>query len=91
MVALENGLSFFKCIARSAEVSKGLYEVEGLIALLVAVVGKEGEKLKVARENALGAIFNIADPPDVQLGLFHPLQPSPKPPPPLNRRWFSFT
>jgi len=49
---------------------KGLYDHRGLIALLVAVVGKEGEEWKEARENALDVIMNIASAgPDGKLGL----------------------
>ena len=45
--------------AGSAEVKTGLYEYEGLIALLVAFAGKNGDEWKVTREKALAVIFNI--------------------------------
>jgi hypothetical protein len=71
MVALENGLSFFKCIARSDGVCDGLFGIEGFIRELMGVVGKEGkEEWKVARENAPMMIVNIISAgPDVQIGL----------------------
>jgi len=69
-VVKENALQAITSISvESEERKKGLVNHEGLIALLVTVVGKEGEEWKVAREKAPMVIVYIADPPDVQLGL----------------------
>jgi len=52
-VARENALAAIRNIAYvDEERKKGLYEHEGLITLLVAVVGKEGEEWKVLRTQA---------------------------------------
>jgi len=50
----------YNIAAGSADVMKGLCNHEGLIALLVAVVGKEEVEWKVVRENALDVIHNIS-------------------------------
>jgi hypothetical protein len=51
-------------------VKKGMFELDGLMKSLLEVVGKEGEEYKVARENALDAIMNIAGGgAEVQFGL----------------------
>ena len=47
-----------------------MFELDGLMKSLLEVVGKEGEEYKVARENALAAIKNIASGgAEVQFGL----------------------
>ncbi|GMH75041.1 hypothetical protein TrRE_jg2102, partial [Triparma retinervis] len=70
MVAIENGLLFIKCIARNDEVDFALFSQEGLLGELLKTAKKKGEEYKVARENALAAMQNIALGGPVRKGMF---------------------
>ena len=58
--ALEETTEGIMVLARNETNCEGLFETEGLIEGLIRVMGKDGEGFRVAREQAVMAIGNIA-------------------------------